>query len=161
MMKFEVKIFGKTNGSLDGSSKTEVFQAQSKDELEKRLHEENIAYSSVKLVEEKTSQNFDFQRSNSKAGSKLNWHDNLNSWLVASLARLNACAFLLITTFCTLIGAAWIADYDESYLPLGIIVGFTIGLGIGLVYCGLFAIVLTATKDLNRIACALEHNSPK
>ena len=161
MKKFEVKIFGKTNGSLDGSFKTEVFRAQSKDELEKRLHEENIAYSSVKLVEENSSQKFDFQRSNSTVGSNLNWHDNLNNWLVASLARLNACAFLLITTFCTLIGAIWIADYDESYLPLGIILGLTIGFGIGLVYCGLFAIVLTASKDLNRIACALEHNSPK
>ena len=156
MKNFEVKIFGKSNGSLDGTSRMEVFRAPSKEELEKRLKDGNMAYGSIRLVEAGLSTDIGDQRSTPVAKNNMGWHDHLNRWLVTNLSAMNAWAFIIITIGCALIGGLAYNEFNPEYAAIGVVLGLSIGAAIGLVYCGLFAIVLTASKDLNRIARALE-----
>lgn len=161
MKNFEVKIYGKSNGKLDGTSRTEVFRAPSKEELEKILKEGDMAYASIKPVEENLSTEVGAQRSSPVSKNNLNWHDHVNRWMVTNLSALNAWAFLIITAVSALIGGGLYNQFNPEYVGIGVVFGLAIGAAIGLAYCGLFAIVLTASKDLNRIAQALEDRPAK
>lgn len=81
--------------------------------------------------------------------------------MVTNLSALNAWAFLIITAVSALLGGSLYRQFNPDYVGIDVVLGLAIGAAIGLAYCGLFAIVLTASKDLNRIAQALEDRPAK
>ena len=91
------------------------------------------------------------------SNTKRKWHEKVNAWIVVNLSALNAFMFLLILLACTVTGGIFGNNYDQ--VAVGFIFGAVTGFSIGFVYCGLFAIVLTASKDLSRIATAQENQS--
>tara|TARA_Y100000589_G_scaffold322275_1_gene354941 strand:- start:1987 stop:2349 length:363 start_codon:yes stop_codon:yes gene_type:complete len=87
-----------------------------------------------------------------------NWYHIINRWLVENLAALNAFFFLLILIAVTI----FVMDISDRSIPNGFarfLLGVVAGTGTGIVYCGLFALVLTFCRDITRIATALEQQN--
>ena len=115
---------------------------------------------------------------NSKSNQKVHWHHRLNSWIILNLSFLNACLFFVIVLTCALFGAFAGSQASTTLAGLssgsgmsqgfgisgvegaiGFLVGAIVGCLVGFIYCGLFSILLTLSKDISRIAYSLEKES--
>ena len=89
----------------------------------------------------------------SKKSYNSNWYHIVNRWLVDNLAALNAIVFFLaILAF----AISFASQGRGGQVLLFLIIGAIAGALVGMIYCGLFAIILSYSKDISRIADALE-----
>jgi hypothetical protein len=84
------------------------------------------------------------------------WHHKLNSWIVLNLSSLNAFLFIIIVLFFAIYGLNIGRNMEPQREIIGLLLGTVFGCAIGFIYCGLFSIILTLSKDLSRIAKSLE-----
>jgi hypothetical protein len=93
-----------------------------------------------------------------KTNSK--WYHKLNRWLGDNLSALNAIIFLIFVIGGALGGVAVGLESSRygggELIAFGGIGGLLAGTVVGIMYCGIFALLLNATHDLTRIADAAE-----
>ena len=87
------------------------------------------------------------------------WYHKLNKYVVENLAVLNAIIFIIIIVISTVFGTVAAVSADDDFWFFGLVGGLCIGGGLAVVYCGLLSTILTAAKDLERIANALEQKT--
>ena len=89
---------------------------------------------------------------------KVAWYHSINRWLVENLAAFNAAIFLLII----IAGTFYVYAAMRQMIPnefARFLLGLVSGAVAGVFYCGLFAVVLTFSRDVSRIAKALEQQN--
>ena len=96
-----------------------------------------------------------FMKSNKNARNSdaVLWHHKLNSWIILNLSSLNAYLFIIIVLFFAIYGwniGRWYMTQNGEII--GLLLGAVFGFVIGFIYCGLFSIILTLSKDISRIA---------